>query len=163
MGKLDGKVALVTGGAFGNGRAMALRFARDGAAVVIGDVDEPRLSESARLVHDLGGRALAQRCDVSQRADIDSLVHRAVQEFGRLDVAVANAGVVEQETDCLRMTEAQWDRTIDINLKGVFFTLQAAANQMVTQGTGGRSSRSRASWRNGAAPVRRRTARARAG
>jgi 3-oxoacyl-[acyl-carrier protein] reductase len=85
-----------------------------------------------------GGRVVTQRCDVARKADIDALVRAAVIQFGQLDIAVANAGVVELETDCLRLTEAQWDRTIDINLKGVFFTLQAAANRMIEQGKGGR-------------------------
>jgi NAD(P)-dependent dehydrogenase (short-subunit alcohol dehydrogenase family) len=138
MGKLDGKVALVTGGAFGNGRAMALRFAQEGAAVVLGDVDAGRLEESAALVGKQGGRVVTQRCDVSNKADIDALVRVTVAQLGHLDIAVANAGVVEHETDCLRMSEVQWDRTIDTNLKGVFFTLQAAANQMIAQRTRGR-------------------------
>jgi glucose 1-dehydrogenase len=138
MGKLEGKVALVTGAAFGNGRAMALRFAREGAAVVVADIDEARMAETAAMVRERGGRVLARRCDVSRTADIDTCVGAAVAELGGLDVAVANAGVVETNTDCLRMTEAEWSRTIDVNLKGVFFTLQAAANQMIRQGRGGR-------------------------
>lgn len=77
MGKLDGKVALITGGAFGNGRAMALRFAQEGAAVVLGDVDEKRLAESVALVREQGGRVSAQRCDVAQKSDIDALVKQA--------------------------------------------------------------------------------------
>jgi glucose 1-dehydrogenase len=136
--KLDGKVALVTGAASGNGRAMALRFAEDGADVVIADLDDAGMAETARLVKQQERRALTQRCDVSRKEEIDALIAATVGEFGRLDVAVANAGVVEANADCLTMTEAQWDRTIDINLKGVFFTLQAAANQMVAQGAGGR-------------------------
>lgn len=138
MGKLDGKVAVVTGAAYGNGRGMAVRFAEEGAAVVIADIDTGRMDETAQLVRDRKQAALVQRCDVSQKPDIDQLIRATVTQFGRLDIAVANAGVVESDTDCLRMTEAQWERTISVNLKGVFFTLQAAANQMVAQGGGGR-------------------------
>lgn len=138
MGKLDGRVALVTGAASGNGRAMAVRFAAEGANVVIADVNDAGLDETARLVKQQEREALTQRCDVSRKADVDALVAAAVARFGRLDIAVANAGVAEQDADCFTMTEETWDRTIDINLKGVFFTLQAAANQMRAQGFGGR-------------------------
>jgi L-rhamnose 1-dehydrogenase len=75
---------------------------------------------------------------VSRKAEIDALVAAAVERLGRVDVAVANAGVVESGTDCLRLTEEQWQRTIGVNLTGVFFTLQAAANRMIAQGGGGR-------------------------
>jgi NAD(P)-dependent dehydrogenase (short-subunit alcohol dehydrogenase family) len=138
MGKLDGKVALVTGGAEGNGRAIALRFAAEGADVVIGDINVERMKEAADLLRKTGRRVVAQACDVAKKTDVDALVAAAVRELGRLDIAVANAGVVEMETDCLQMTEAQWNRTITVNLTGVFFTLQAAANQMIAQGGGGR-------------------------
>jgi glucose 1-dehydrogenase len=138
MSKLEGRVALVTGAASGNGRGMAVRFAEDGADVVIADVDAAGMEETARMVRQQERQAMTMRCDVSKKADIDALVAGAVARFGRVDVAVANAGVVEMATDCFTMTEEQWDRTIDINLKGVFFTLQAAANQMMKQGNGGR-------------------------
>jgi NAD(P)-dependent dehydrogenase (short-subunit alcohol dehydrogenase family) len=138
MGKLNGRVAVVTGAASGNGRAMAVRFAEDGADVVIADLDVAGMEETARLVRQQERQAATQRCDVARKADIDALIAATVERFGRLDIAVANAGVAERDTDCLTMTEEQWDRTIDINLKGVFFTLQAAANQMVAQGTPGR-------------------------
>ncbi|HVO22386.1 MAG TPA: SDR family NAD(P)-dependent oxidoreductase [Candidatus Margulisiibacteriota bacterium] len=138
MANLDGKVAVITGAASGNGRGMAVRFAADGADIVIADVDRDGMEETARRVREHGRRALTRPCDVASKAAIDQLIAAAVSEFGRVDIAVANAGVAESDTDCLRMTEAQWDRTIDVNLKGVFFTLQAAANQMIAQGRGGR-------------------------
>jgi NAD(P)-dependent dehydrogenase (short-subunit alcohol dehydrogenase family) len=138
MGKLEGKVALVTGAASGNGRGIAVRFAEDGADVVIADIDAAGMAETERLVRQQEQQALVCRCDVSEKADIDAVVAAAVARFGHLDIAVANAGVAERETDCFRMTEELWDRTIDINLKGVFFTLQASANQMLAQGKGGR-------------------------
>ncbi|MEX1103493.1 MAG: SDR family NAD(P)-dependent oxidoreductase, partial [Dehalococcoidia bacterium] len=138
MGKLDGRVAVVTGAASGNGRAMAVRFAEDGADVVIADLDDGGMEETARLVRQQERQALTTRCDVALNVDIDALITATVERFGRIDIAVANAGVAERDTDCLNMTEEQWDRTIDINLKGVFFTLQAAANQMIAQGIKGR-------------------------
>lgn len=138
MGKLDGRVALVTGAASGNGRAMAVRFAEDGADVVIADLDDAGMDETARLVRQQERQAITTRCDVAVKGDIDALIAASVDRFGRIDIAVANAGVAERDTDCLTMTEEQWDRTIDINLKGVFFTLQGAANQMIAQGIHGR-------------------------
>jgi NAD(P)-dependent dehydrogenase (short-subunit alcohol dehydrogenase family) len=105
---------------------------------VVADIDAEGMEETARLVKQQERRALVQRCDVSKRDDVYALIDAAVGEFGRVDIAVANAGVVEHDTDCFTMTEEQWSRTIDINLKGVFFTLQAAANQMRAQGEGGR-------------------------
>lgn len=138
MAQLDGKVAIVTGAASGNGRGIAVRFAQDGADVVIADLNDEGMEETARLVRQQERRALTVRCDVSRKADIDTLVGAAVEAFGKVDIAVANAGVAERDTNCLTMTEEQWDRTIDVNLKGVFFTLQAAANQMAAQGSGGR-------------------------
>lgn len=138
MAKLDGRVAIVTGAASGNGRAMAVRFAQDGADVVIADLDGTDMEETARLVRQQERQGLIHPCDVARKPDIDALIAATVARFGRVDIAVANAGVAERDTDCLTMTEELWDRTIDINLKGVFFTLQAAANQMIAQGTGGR-------------------------
>lgn len=138
MGKLNDKVAVITGAAYGNGRGMAVRFAEEGAHIVIADVHEERMAETAALVRAHQRRALIQRCDVSRPAETERLIAAAVTEFGGVDIAVANAGVVETDTDCLRMTEAQWQRTIGVNLTGVFFTLQAAAKQMVAQGRGGR-------------------------
>jgi NAD(P)-dependent dehydrogenase (short-subunit alcohol dehydrogenase family) len=127
MGRLQDKVAVVTGAGSGNGRGMAVAFAREGADVVVADLDVRE-----------GRKALTVTTDVSRKPDIDALISAAVERFGRLDIAVANAGVAERDTDCLRMTEEQWDRTIDINLKGVFFTLQAAANEMIREGRQGR-------------------------
>ena len=138
MDRLAGKVAIVTGAASGNGRGMAVRFAEEGADVVVADVDAAGAEETARLVGAHGRRGLAWRCDVSRKAEIDVLVAAAVERLGRVDVAVANAGVIESDTDCLRLTEEQWQRTIGVNLTGVFFTLQAAANRMIAQGGGGR-------------------------
>jgi NAD(P)-dependent dehydrogenase (short-subunit alcohol dehydrogenase family) len=93
---------------------------------------------TAEGVRGCGRQALLRHCDVSRVDDVRALAAAAVAEFSGLDIAVANAGIVESDTDCLRMTEAQWDRTIAVNLKGGFFTLQAAAQRMIEQGRGGR-------------------------
>ena len=138
MGRLDGKVAVITGGGSGNGRGMARRFAEEGAAVAIGDVDETGLDETAEMVTVAGGEVLAIRCDVTRKADVDQLVEAAIERFGRLDIVVANAGVTNRDTDCFVMTEAEFDRTIAVNVKGVFLTLQAGANALRRQRQGGR-------------------------
>lgn len=138
MSRLEGKVAVVTGAASGNGRAMAVRFAEEGANVVIADLDDAGMEETARLVKQQEREALVRRCDVARRADVEALIAAAVERFGHIDVVVANAGVAETDTDCFTMTDEQWDRTIGVNLKGVFLTLQAGANQLRRQGTPGR-------------------------
>lgn len=138
MGRLEGKIAVVTGAASGNGRGMAIRFAEEGADVVVADLDDAGMEETARLVRQQERQAMTQRCNVALKADIDVLFAATVARFGRVDIAVANAGVSDRDTDCFTMTEEAWDRTIDINLKGVFFTLQAGANQMRKQGGTGR-------------------------
>ena len=138
MSTLEGRVAVVTGAASGNGRGIALRFAEEGADVALADIDEAGLDRTAKQVEALGRRALAARCDVSKKADVESVFGAAAAELGPVTIAVANAGVCEEQTDILKLSEAQWDRTLGINLKGSFLTLQAAARHMIEQGRGGR-------------------------
>ena len=124
MGMFEGKVALVTGGASGIGVAAALRFAQEGAAVVIADLNETGAEAIADQVRAAGGRARAVRCDVANAADNDAMVAAARQEFGRLDAAFLNAGAYAQtvfeDTDT-----ATLDSMIAINLKGAWLGLQA--------------------------------------
>lgn len=127
----DGKVYLVTGGATGIGRACALRLARDGARVVVADVNE---HEGAATAEEAGGRFVA--CDVGDRAQVEAAVQAAVKAHGRLDGAVANAGIVHA-ADFLDLDEADFDRVLRVNLKGTFLTGQAVARQLVAQGGGG--------------------------
>ena len=137
-GRLEGKVAVITGAASGMGRGMAIRFAEEGARVVAGDIAEEGLAETARLVAAAGGQAETVPCDVSRRADNERLVQAGVQRFGKVDIAIANAGIGGAGGNCFTMTEEQWDRVLDVNARGVFFTFQAAANQMIAQGSAGR-------------------------
>jgi NAD(P)-dependent dehydrogenase (short-subunit alcohol dehydrogenase family) len=129
--RLEGKVALVTGAAQGIGLACAKAFAAEGARVVLADVNEERGREAAT-----GLGAAFVRCDVSRKAEVSAAVEKAVKEYGRLDVLVANAGIVHA-ADFLDLEEADFDRVLSVNLKGIFLAGQAAARQMVKQGGGG--------------------------
>jgi 2-dehydro-3-deoxy-D-gluconate 5-dehydrogenase len=134
---LSGKVALITGGAAGIGEAITLRLAEAGAAVVVADLDEPAAREVAGRIAASGGRAEALRADVASAADAEAMVRRAVAAFGRLDILVNNAGVYPFAA-ALRATEEHWDRVLGVNLKGAFLCAQAAAQEMIAQGHGGR-------------------------
>jgi glucose 1-dehydrogenase len=135
---LSGKVAVVTGGNTGIGRATVLELARHGASVVIDYVAHPEATESLeREVAALGVQAASVLADVSKVTDLEKLVSTAVQKFGRLDIMVNNAGV-ETRTSVLDTTEVQYDLVMKINLKSAFFGTQIAAKQMIEQGNGGR-------------------------
>lgn len=134
---LSGKVAIVTGSSRGIGKAIALRFAKEGAFVVINS----RKMESAKAVAEefknLGYNTVPIACDVSKSEEVKAMVDETVKKFGRIDILVNNAGVVDF-VSFLDLTEEQWDRLMDIDLKGVYLCSQAVAKQMVKQGTGGK-------------------------
>ena len=129
------KVAFVTGAANGIGRATALAFAREGASVVVADVSE-KGQETARMIEELGGRALAVRCDVARAEDVKAALDRVVETFGRLDFAFNNAGVEQPITAAADLTEEEWDRIIRVNLRGVFLCLKYEIPLMLKQGGG---------------------------
>lgn len=138
MANLDGKVALVTGGASAIGRAIALRFADAGARIVIADLQaDPREggTPTHEMIRDAGGEALFVRTDVTNLTDLQVAVGAAGQ-FGGVDVLVNNAGLLKAAR-LLDMTEADYDAVLDVNLKGCFFASQAAARAMVAHGRGG--------------------------
>jgi D-sorbitol dehydrogenase (acceptor) len=132
--KLESKVAIVTGGARGIGAAIAARFAAEGARVVIADILGPEAAATARA---LGRDAIAVTLDVTRRASIDAMVEQVVAAAGRIDILVNNAAVVDM-APLLEITEESYDRQFAINVKGLLFTLQAVAAQMVKQGQGGK-------------------------
>ena len=135
---LKGKVAIVTGGNSGIGKAIALELARQGANIVIDYVSHPEATEAEeQQIAALGDQAIGVEADVSQVADLQKLIDAAVQKFGRVDVMVNNAGV-ETRTSILDTTEAQYEKVLNINLKSAFFGTQIAAQQMIKQGGGGR-------------------------
>jgi len=135
---LDGRVAIVTGGNSGIGKAVVLELAAQGASVVIDYVSHPEAEqELERKIAGLGEQAVGVEADVSRVADLQRLVDSAVSSFGRLDVMVNNAGI-ETRTSVLDTTEEQYAKVLDINLKSAFFGTQVAAKQMIAQGGGGR-------------------------
>src|SRR3984885_7137863 len=132
---LDGKVAVITGASSGLGRAMAINFAAEGAAVVIGDVREDPLEGgegTVQLITRSGGDALFVRTDVAIWKDIDALVSTAVDRHGRLDVMVNNAAIASG-TGLVNTTAEQWEGVMGVNLTGMFYGCKRAVQQMVTQ------------------------------
>ena len=127
---LAGRVCLVTGGAQGIGEACCRRFAREGARVVIADIDDTR---GAALASELGG--LYVHCDVGDKAQVDALVAAAIKAHGRIDVLVNNAGIFKA-CDFLDITEADFDAVLRVNLKGAFLVAQAVAREMARVGRG---------------------------
>jgi glucose 1-dehydrogenase len=135
---LTGKVAVVTGGNSGIGKAIVLEFAAQGATVVIDWVADQQATEALEVqVRALGDKVLGVEADVSKVEDLERLVGAAVSAFGRIDIMVNNAGI-ESRTSVLDTTEAQYERVLEINLKSAFFGTQLAARQMIAQGGGGR-------------------------
>jgi glucose 1-dehydrogenase len=135
---LHGKVAIVTGGNTGIGRAVVLALAAQGANIVIDYIaNEAAEHEVEQQVRDLGDQVIGVKADVSRVADLTTLVDTAVSTFGQVDIMVNNAGV-ETRTSVLDTTEEQYGKVLDINLKSAFFGTQLAAKQMIAQGHGGR-------------------------
>lgn len=132
---LKNKVAIVTGARRGMGRTHALALAKAGAKVVVSDVS---LEDCQKVVGEIKkgkGGALAVKCDVSKKEEVEEMVRKTVEKWGKVDILVNNAGIV-QFVPFLEMTEEEWDRTLDINLKGYFLCAQAAAKEMSKQKSG---------------------------
>ncbi|HKW16997.1 MAG TPA: SDR family oxidoreductase [Terriglobales bacterium] len=134
---LEGRVAVVTGATSGIGRETAVLFAKAGAKVVIAGRREAEGEETVAAIQAERGDAFFVRTDVSKAEDVEGLVQRTVEKFGRLDVAFNNAGVEGNLAPIVRQSEEAFDRTININLKGVFLCLKYELRQMLKQGTGG--------------------------
>jgi NAD(P)-dependent dehydrogenase (short-subunit alcohol dehydrogenase family) len=134
--ELQGKVGLVTGGTSGIGRDTAVLFARAGARVVVAGRREAEGNETIELVRAAGADALFVKTDVSKAAEVEALMQEVVEKFGRLDIAFNNAGIEGVWVPIVRQSEEDWDRTIDINLKGVWLCLKYELRQMLKQGGG---------------------------
>ena len=133
--RLQGRVAAITGGALGIGRATARLFAAEGATVALGDVEVGAAETVAKEIVNGGGRAIAVGVDVGDAGQVQAFVDRVVAELGRLDIMFANAGIAHS-APFLEHPEAQWHSVLRVNLTGVFLCCQAAARQMVKQGGG---------------------------
>ena len=135
--RLKDKVAVVTGSSRSIGRAIALGFGREGAKVVINYVRDEGAGRSAVAeIEESGSEAIAVRADTSSASEVEALMSAATDRFGRIDILVNNAGILRR-TPFLEIEESEWDRIIEVNLKGFFLCSQAAARQMVRQGIGG--------------------------
>jgi len=149
MGRVDGKVALITGAARGQGRSHAVRLAQEGADIVAIDIledvptiaypmaSEEDLDETARLVEKQGRRILARKADVRSRSQLQAVVDEALTEFGHIDVVSANAGIGSPGMHFWEISDEQWDDSLDVNLKGVFLTCSVVAPSMIERGRGG--------------------------
>jgi len=133
--RLAGKSAIITGAGRGIGKATALMFAREGADIFVPDVDLSSAEAVAREIRSLGRKGVAMQMDATRMTDIQRMVETALREFGRIDILVNNAGIT-QVRDPLQLSEADWDRTLTLNLKAVFFCSQAVAREMVKRKTG---------------------------
>jgi NAD(P)-dependent dehydrogenase (short-subunit alcohol dehydrogenase family) len=134
---LKDKVGVVTGGTSGIGRDTAVLLAKAGVKVVVAGRREKEGNETVDLIRSAGGEGLFHQTDVSKNAEVEGLVQKAVERFGRLDIAFNNAGVEGAWVPIVRQSEKDWDRTIEINLKGVWLCLKYEIRQMLKQGTGG--------------------------
>jgi 3-oxoacyl-[acyl-carrier protein] reductase len=129
---LNGKVVVITGAGQGIGRAIALRLAREGARVLIGDLNAETARQTVREIEAGGGQAISLVADVTKRSDTVALIHKAVETFGSVDILVNNAGLYPN-APIIEMDEAEWDLVLAVNLKGTFLCSQAAAKQMIIQ------------------------------
>ncbi|MBU1876981.1 SDR family oxidoreductase [Patescibacteria group bacterium] len=132
---MENKVAIITGARRGMGKADALLLAKEGAKVVVSDISLEDCQAVVDEIEKEGGEAIAVKCDVSQKQEVDNLFQKTVEKFGQIDILVNNAGIAEFKP-FLEMTEEEWDRTLDINLKGYFLCAQAAAKEMAKQKSG---------------------------
>lgn len=131
-----GKVAFVTGAANGIGRATALAFAREGASVVVADVSEQNNQDTGRMIQELSGHALAVTCDVRRNEEVQRALNATIEAFGRLDFAFNNAGIEYTVQPLADLAEEEWDRIIDIDLRGVFLCMKHEIPLMLEQGGG---------------------------
>ncbi len=135
-GRVDGKVALITGAGSGVGRATALAFAREGAKVVIADIVVAGGEETVQMIKAAGGEAIFVKTDVTKTAEVEALVKKTVETYGRLDCAFNNAGIEGEMAPTADCTEENWDRVVNIDLKGVWLCMKYEIPQMLKQGGG---------------------------
>jgi len=136
MGRLEGKVALITGGGSGIGQATAVLFAKEGAKVVVAGRQESSLEETVGMIKASGGEASLVKADVTNSKDVENMIRTTVDAYGRLDILVNNAGTHQPMNYIVDIPEADWDRVIDVNLKGVFLGMKYGIPEMLKAGGG---------------------------
>lgn len=137
MSKLfNGEVAIVTGSSSGIGRASAIEFSKEGAKVVVADVLEKGANETVELIKKNGGEAIFIKCDVSNPKEVEQMVRKTISAFGRLDVAFNNAGIEGEQAYTADCTLENWDRVININLKGIWLCMKYEIPEMIKQKKG---------------------------
>lgn len=137
MGRLQDKVAIITGGNSGVGAATAIMFAKEGAKVVISARRKPQLEEVAQKIKDAGGEVLPIVCDISKTQDADKLIEKTIETFGKIDILINSAGVLEEGLKPIdRVEDADLDRIIDINTKGTMYCMRAASAKMAEAKSG---------------------------
>lgn len=134
--KLEGRVAVITGGGHGIGRVIALRFVAEGASVVISGTSKEALEQTARDIQGGGGRALSVIADVADEAAVEQLIARTLEAFGRVDILVNNAGIAGPTAPVTEVTREDWDRTLAVNLTGAFLCAHYALPHMIAQQSG---------------------------
>lgn len=135
--KLLGKTAIVTGAAAGMGEAIAVKFAQEGAKVIATDINKELLDQVVKSITEAGGEAVGLVSNIGEQADIDFMVHEAIERYGSLDILVNNAGIMDNFVPVGDLTDEQWDRIMQINLTGPFKAARAAIKVMETQENGG--------------------------
>lgn len=135
-GLFTGKVALVTGAGSGMGRAAAMAFAAEGAAVMVADIADEHAQQTAGMIADLGGEARAFSLDVSRAAEVEALIEAVMATWGRLDVAFNNAGINIEHGPVAEVSEEEWDRVLAVNLKGIWLCMKYELPRMVGAGAG---------------------------
>jgi len=134
--KLDGKVAIVTGAGRGLGKASAIEMAREGASLVILSRTPVELRETAGRIKDLGGKVLSLRADVSKPKDVEKVVHQTLSRFEKIDILMNNAAVIGPLKPTFKINEREWNKALDINLKGVYLFSRAVIPHMIKKNKG---------------------------
>jgi NAD(P)-dependent dehydrogenase (short-subunit alcohol dehydrogenase family) len=135
--RLTGKVALITGAGSGIGQTSALLFAREGAKVVVGDLNDEGNAETVRKIEDQGGTAIAVHLDVTSAQQVEAAVQAAVEHFGMLNIMFNNAGIGEKRAPIVSLEESEWERVFAVNARGVFLGIKYGASAMLKAGKGG--------------------------